>query len=319
MKQTLHEDFLDVLPEDELTTQDVDDELSSEDKPKQQSPKKDSLYDWGATTSISFQYAESSWRKISWTDKNSYTLRIFSAIRRLLELSDAVESYAFKHIYTQQSGMYQFETAHVAWLNDVDIRPAAVSIGGGFTSVYIDIRFANDTRNAWNFIRGLCNISYDTRNISSEGNDLRFRHIDIEKLDKGVHAVLNANEIDAVAKGNRMIPRDKTLRIIQNCGIKALRQTYGEQIDRIMYNNIQRKNGMLQLGLQVQYRPKPSSIETIIQPVTLEAKDAFQMCFRMRLLSKLCDNMNVFNENTNRFSDYYRHTGWCSDVHDEWG
>ena len=54
MKQTLNEDFLDVLPEDELTTQDVDDELSSEDKPKQQSPTKDSLYDWGATTSISF-------------------------------------------------------------------------------------------------------------------------------------------------------------------------------------------------------------------------------------------------------------------------
>jgi hypothetical protein len=29
--------------------------------------------------------------------------------------------------------------------------------------------------------------------------------------------------------------------------------------------------------------------------------------------------MNVFNEDTNRFSDYYRHTGWCQDVHDEWG
>ena len=39
----------------------------------------------------------------------------------------------------------------------------------------------------------------------------------------------------------------------------------------------------------------------------------------MRLLSKLCDNMNVFNENTNRYSDYYRHVGWCQDVHDEWG
>lgn len=54
MKHTLHEDFLDVFQEDELITQNADDELSSEDEPKQQSPTKDSLYDWGATTSISF-------------------------------------------------------------------------------------------------------------------------------------------------------------------------------------------------------------------------------------------------------------------------
>ena len=319
MKKILKEDFLDVVPEDELINKEVDDELSSDDEPKQQSPEKDSLYDWGATTEIQFQYAESSYRKISYIDKDNYTLRIFSAIRRLLELSDAVEAYAFKTIYTAQSGMYQFQTAHVSWLDGVDVRPAAVSLGGGFTSVYIDVRFVNDTRKVWNFIRGLCNISYSTRDISTEENDYRWRRLDICKLDKGVHAVLNTDEVDAVAKGNRMIPRDKTLRIIQNCGIKSLRSTYGEQVDRIMYNNIQRKNGKLQLGLQVQYRPKPSSMETIIQPVTLEAKDAFQMCFRMRLLSKLCDNMNVFNENTNRYSDYYRHVGWCQDVHDEWG
>jgi hypothetical protein len=103
----------------------------------------------------------------------------------------------------------------------------------------------NDTRKVWNFIRGLCNISYSTRDISTEENDHRWRRLDICKLDKGVHAVLNTDEVDAVAKGNRMIPRDKTLRIIQNCGIKSLRQTYGEQIDRIMYNNIQRKNGLM--------------------------------------------------------------------------
>ena len=41
-------------------------------------------------------------------------MRIFTAIRRLLELSDAVEAYAFNRIYTQQSGLYQFQTAHVS-------------------------------------------------------------------------------------------------------------------------------------------------------------------------------------------------------------
>ena len=52
MKKILKEDFLDVVPEDELINKDVDDELSSDDEPKQQSPEKDSLYDWGATTEI---------------------------------------------------------------------------------------------------------------------------------------------------------------------------------------------------------------------------------------------------------------------------
>ena len=52
MKKILKEDFLDVVPEDELITQNADDELSSDDESKQQSPEKDSLYDWGATTEI---------------------------------------------------------------------------------------------------------------------------------------------------------------------------------------------------------------------------------------------------------------------------
>jgi hypothetical protein len=52
MKQILNEDFLDVVPEDELINKEVDVELSSDDELKQQSPEKDSLYDWGATTEI---------------------------------------------------------------------------------------------------------------------------------------------------------------------------------------------------------------------------------------------------------------------------
>ena len=52
MKKILKEDFLDVVPEDELINKEVDDELSLDDEPKQQSPEKDSLYDWGATTEI---------------------------------------------------------------------------------------------------------------------------------------------------------------------------------------------------------------------------------------------------------------------------
>jgi hypothetical protein len=52
MKKILKEDFLDVVPEDELINKEVDDELSSDDELKQQSPEKDSLYDWGATTEI---------------------------------------------------------------------------------------------------------------------------------------------------------------------------------------------------------------------------------------------------------------------------
>jgi hypothetical protein len=52
MKKILKEDFLDAVPEDELINKEVDDELSSDDELKQQSPEKDSLYDWGATTEI---------------------------------------------------------------------------------------------------------------------------------------------------------------------------------------------------------------------------------------------------------------------------
>ena len=35
MKKILKEDFLDVVPEDELINKEVDDELSSDDEPKQ--------------------------------------------------------------------------------------------------------------------------------------------------------------------------------------------------------------------------------------------------------------------------------------------
>ena len=310
----LLEDFLDTINTEEVVDRQFDDDFTAEPKQKKHDGEY-GVYSLDFSAEIKFQVSLNRTAAINEWGENGILQKQLRALHRLLEKSDAVESYAFDFISFSSLKKSQFDENKPKWM-DTPFLPRGEVRYGELMNMGIYISFVDDPRKVWRFIQGLCSISSASRKYSDE-KIKSYRFIEIQNTEgNGKPATLRADDIDGISYGVKMVSRDIIFQIFKNSELKSSYEKNSNVLNSALFNSLQRINGKLALGLTVQYL---EGVGNVNGEIMLYGSDAIQLMFKMKLIAKIFDMCCFYSEIKKDTRTWYRTSGWSVYVQNEWG